>query len=83
MKAYFSLLDHAILNSENAILDARANDFRSTLDFSDSDVRYRGVLVYFGMVVAGLFGAFFLHDRLFSGPGSSCAGRSETDCCSG
>jgi len=51
-EAFFSLLDHAILNPENAVCDARANPLGSTLDFFDFGFGRCGDLVYLGVVVA-------------------------------
>src|SRR4029453_3524033 len=82
-QAFFSLLDRAILNPDNAVSDARANPVGGTLDSINFGFGWRGGLVCFGMVVARFSGAVSLHDGFFPRPKSFCAGRSESDCCSG
>src|SRR6266508_4845712 len=82
-KAFFSLLDRAILNPDNAVSDARANPVGGTLDSLNFGFGRRGGLACFGLVVARFSVALSFHDRFFPRPQSSCASRSESDCCSG
>src|SRR5437016_145576 len=80
--AFFSLLDHTILNPENTVPDALANPFGSPLDSLNFGLGRRGGVVRVGVAVTRFSGAFSFHHRLFPGPKSSCAARSRSDCCS-
>src|SRR4029453_14995210 len=68
LEAFFSLLDHAILNPEDAVCDARANPPGSTLDSSDFGFGRSGALVFLGLLTLIFFALFFFTVAFFRDP---------------